>query len=454
MTEHVEKEKRGIFSPTKVHVFGNGDYLKAIRQNLPPAFEIYSPETTIGRRDSSVGDKISLDAGKADGFILCPNMSLYDVSGLIDETTVGNPLFNHMLATPKPETDAKPETSEGKEKKKIKFNRTPVAKPRALIGTPEKWEWLFDVLEPLFKQNMLRFEPDEFLPIFESADGCYAHIAQGLDVPNLQRSIPENKHAKRDDILYIKDRSLEHKRPASDEVHILPAEKKISIAYFGSAGTRNKVYLDAARKAAELAAADNYDMVHGGGIHGIMGALTLYARQQERPPFVTGVTVCDRYGAPSIGLETKNKNPDDHLKYPDLMVYTKDMTARMKEFGKRSHAYVLLPGGIGSLHELLQVARDKIKNQAHTHYKTLDSRIVSKPLVVVNIKDKGIGLWDGLIPYLKEHEPAVAKQIVVVETVEEAHSYVKNFLTKNQPDLSWEPGVAFDYKAKAAGGRG
>jgi len=100
-------------------------------------------------------------------------------------------------------------------------------------------------------------------------------------------------------------------------------------------------YLDAAAEVGSELARRGHDLVTGGGSVSSMGAVARAAR--------------------SAGARTVGVIPEALLQYEvadtgaDEMVVTTDMRVRKAIMDERSEAFVALPGGIGTLEELLEV---------------------------------------------------------------------------------------------------
>lgn len=91
----------------------------------------------------------------------------------------------------------------------------------------------------------------------------------------------------------------------------------------------------------QLMAQNGYNLVHGGGKVGLMGVLACAV--QKYGGTVTGVL------PELLNLEGIASETDDEI------IITKDMADRKAEMRKRSRAFIALPGGFGTLEELMEV---------------------------------------------------------------------------------------------------
>ncbi|MEF2550655.1 TIGR00730 family Rossman fold protein [Aurantimonas sp. A2-1-M11] len=139
--------------------------------------------------------------------------------------------------------------------------------------------------------------------------------------------------------------------------------------YCGSSAGRNPLYLDSGRRLGEAIGAAGMRLVYGGGTRGIMGAVA--AGVTASGGAVTGII--PRF---LIDMEAT----ESELTRLDELIVTEDMHARKHQMFERSDAFVALPGGIGTLEELIEILT---WSQLGRH---------EKPVIVANVG----GFWDPL----------------------------------------------------------
>ena len=148
--------------------------------------------------------------------------------------------------------------------------------------------------------------------------------------------------------------------------------------YCGSSDGRGETYLQAGRDLGRSLAASRLRLVYGGGTKGIMGAVA--TATSEGGGSILGII--PRF---LIGKETSGS-----VRIPNLeLVVTEDMHARKHRMFEESDAFVALPGGIGTLEEIVEIMTWA---QLGRH---------SKPIVFANIS----GFWNpvlALIDHMKE----------------------------------------------------
>ena len=140
--------------------------------------------------------------------------------------------------------------------------------------------------------------------------------------------------------------------------------------YCGSGPGTDPAFMDAARRFGQLLAVEGVGLVYGGGSRGLMGAVA--------------TSVLDHGGHVTGIIPEFLQNREQTLKRAQEVIITPDMHVRKQTMFDRADAFVALPGGIGTLEELVeqltwaQLGRHK------------------KPILILNIKQ----FWDPLCALL------------------------------------------------------
>jgi uncharacterized protein (TIGR00730 family) len=140
--------------------------------------------------------------------------------------------------------------------------------------------------------------------------------------------------------------------------------------YCGSGLGRNPAYTAAARTLGAAFADNNIGLVYGGGSLGLMGEVA--RATLDHGGRVTGII-------PSFLVEKEAMMRD-----VDEMIVTEDMHERKRLMFERSDAFVALPGGVGTLEELVEQLT-WVQLGRHT-----------KPVIVANID----GFWTPFLALL------------------------------------------------------
>ena len=147
--------------------------------------------------------------------------------------------------------------------------------------------------------------------------------------------------------------------------------KNISV-FCGAHEGNNPRYAEDAKKIGEILAAKGINVVFGGGNVGLM-------------KIVSDAALDNGVDAIGIGLESLHNL---ELVNPRLknQIITKTLLDRKDEFMKRSDAFIVLPGGVGSLDELAEIMAN---NQLG---------FINKPIGLLNTE----GYYDHLLAWMKK----------------------------------------------------
>ena len=162
-------------------------------------------------------------------------------------------------------------------------------------------------------------------------------------------------------------------------------------------------YFQVARELAAWMGCQNMTLIYGAGNVGLMGALGPIVHQ---------------HGGRVVGVIPKFRR-DKHLAYEeaDEVIETPDMRERKTIMADRAEAFLTLPGGFGTLEELLEILTLK---QLHQH---------AKPVVLLNTA----GFFDPLLAmferlYVERFTKPEFRQLYHVATsVSEAAEYLQSY---------------------------
>jgi uncharacterized protein (TIGR00730 family) len=128
--------------------------------------------------------------------------------------------------------------------------------------------------------------------------------------------------------------------------------------FCGSSPGAKPVYAEAARQLGQMLGESGYRLVFGGGGVGLMGEVARAARDA---------------GAPVIGiLPAFLRSLEPPLKSAEELIITPDLQQRKARMLALADAFVILPGGLGTLDEYFEVIT------------TTQLRVHAKPIIVVN----------------------------------------------------------------------
>ena len=173
--------------------------------------------------------------------------------------------------------------------------------------------------------------------------------------------------------------------------------------FCSSSNAISETYFQAAEKLGYLVGKNNYNLINGGANVGLMETVTVAARKA---------------GAKTIGI-IPERMIDRSLASENAhdVIVTRDMMERKAKMRDMADAFIALPGGFGTLEEILEVITLR---QLSYH---------SKPVVFINTN----GFFDHLLKQFEvSFKEMFAKSIYrelyfVAKNSEEAISYIANY---------------------------
>ena len=152
--------------------------------------------------------------------------------------------------------------------------------------------------------------------------------------------------------------------------------------YCSSSSAVDQVYHNAAREFGELLAKRGHSLVYGGVRVGLMGELAWAVK--EGGGHIVGV------------IPRRLREFDLVYQEADEIIVTESMAERKHVMEQRAQAYVALPGGFGTLEEMMQVLTLK------------QLKYVTGAMVLLNVQ----GFYDPLLAYFEQlYEKNFAKEI-------------------------------------------
>lgn len=177
-----------------------------------------------------------------------------------------------------------------------------------------------------------------------------------------------------------------------------------SICVFcASSNAVDEVYLDAATDLGRCMGQAEINLVYGGASIGLMGSVARGVH--EKGGKVTGV------------LPKFFKKKEIEYGEADELIVTRDMRERKAIMDERSDAFFVLPGGVGTLEEAMEV------------FSLIQLKQTLKPLVFINTE----GFYDGIVHHfeklveLKFAKEETLKMYAMVESPKEAMEFIENF---------------------------
>lgn len=147
----------------------------------------------------------------------------------------------------------------------------------------------------------------------------------------------------------------------------------LSICVFCASSSKvDATHFDVSRRLGEQIAARRDTLVYGGGNIGLMGVMA---------------EACREGGGRVVGVIPQSlKNKELAYEKADELIVCDDMRDRKTIMERRSDAFIALPGGFGTLEELMEIITLR---QLHCH---------DKPVVILNVG----GFYDGLLAFFDQ----------------------------------------------------
>jgi uncharacterized protein (TIGR00730 family) len=211
---------------------------------------------------------------------------------------------------------------------------------------------------------------------------------------------------------------------AATVINTIRLMKKIRsiCVYCGSSPGRDPLYVEAAQTLGKAMAEAGLRLVYGGGGKGVMGAVAGSISAAGG----TVIGIIPRF------LITKEAT-DAALARLDELIVTEDMHTRKHRMFEESDAFVALPGGIGTLEEIVEMMTWA---QLGRH---------DKPIVLANIG----GFWSPmmmLLDHMKGEGFLHTAQKIAPLVIDDAAAIVPTLLR-----MQGEPGISSDDSASVTG---
>ena len=221
-----------------------------------------------------------------------------------------------------------------------------------------------------------------------------------------QKLKAETNSAAQTTLTTITSKDVEHVSEVVDKSTI---KQPLVAVYCGSRMGNNPVYEAAARELGDALAKNDMGLVYGGASIGLMGAVA--------DTVISG-------GAQAVGV-IPTFMLDHEIAHEGLtrLHLTDTMHTRKAIMAEYADAFITLPGGLGTLEEIMEIATWR---QLYQH---------EKPMVILNIN----GFYDPLIEHLK-HTAAEGfmkqediERLVVCEDIESAVSLLNKLVHIDDP---------------------
>ncbi len=257
------------------------------------------------------------------------------------------------------------------------LDRNLTGKATVILNSDASWDPFFTVLDHLHLMGTIRQKHADFLLVTDTPEGVVPLLEQVHD-----EGLPDAGR--------VREYEGESVRGESFETP-LPGDHAGNVCVFCSAGMRDPLYLADGYELGRQLARNRMGCVSGAGKSGVMGEVVRGA--------VDGGGWTGGSNVPHIiELEGLPDGMSSFWLKPDI--YT-----RMEVMIENSDAFVIFPGGAGTVQELLALLIFQARE---------NPLMKDKPIVIFNRPDEktGMGFFDPLISFLPDHTGAGAFTVV------------------------------------------
>ncbi|TGZ85531.1 hypothetical protein EX30DRAFT_361358 [Ascodesmis nigricans] len=199
--------------------------------------------------------------------------------------------------------------------------------------------------------------------------------------------------------------------------------KPFTVCVFcGASSGDSPRFLEAAESLAEVLHKSNYNLVYGGGTVGLMGTVSKTLVKLSGPEAVHGII-------PRALIRFEQNGTPPPVGEFGRTTVVPDMHTRKGMMAREADAFVALPGGFGTLEELMEIIT---WNQLGIH---------ACPIVVYNVD----GFWDGILEWAEKAvekgfvKPSMRGVLVEAKTAEEVLEKIRTYkVVEGRLNLDWK----------------
>jgi len=282
-------------------------------------------------------------------------------------------------------------------------------KPIILVNHKGCWDPLINLINNMHELGTVTQKPETIITSVNNVAEAITHLKQAHEKKTAH--VDALVHKPHVDYKKIKEQDPELKR-----------KPEFNVCVFCSASTKNEELLASAKDIGTQIASEGWGVISGLGSSGMMGKVVEGAAEvikSQGKGWVGGSNlprIMDIEGLPE---------------YYDKNWVREDIYTRMEVMIKESQAMVVMPGGMGSVQELMAMLLLKHNRKLPGQpYIMRDDKFGNKPIILVNQQIKGRGghpvkFWEPVVKMAEKF--GFQDDIKVVGTVEEAMDYLKNY---------------------------
>ena len=292
-------------------------------------------------------------------------------------------------------------------------------KPIVLVNHEGCWDPFRELVNHMHELGTITQKPETIVKFVKNIDEAISL----LKTAHQEKVLPQPHHdngskISRADEIPLSSTSVERKKP------------DFNVCVFCSASTKNKDLINMSETLGEEIAKQDWGLISGLGKTGMMGGVVRGAAkvvQEEGKGWVGGSNL-----PRIIAMEGLPE-------YYDKMWAREDIYTRMQVMIEQSQAFMIMPGGMGTVQELMALLLLKHAHDGEANYPMRDDNFANKPIIVVNKElslpdGKKAKFWQPLVEMAEKFGFYNAAQnkgdMIVVDTVEEAMEKLKEWHSK------------------------
>lgn len=239
-------------------------------------------------------------------------------------------------------------------------------------------------------------------------------------VNNIGEGIKVLQQAHHEKAVYAPHKTHVHKsiQISLDKDPDLVRKPNFNVCVFCSASTKNPDLIAIAKKIGADIAAEDWGIISGLGATGMMGAVVEGAAE-----------VIKAQGKGWIGGSNLSRiiKMEGLPSYYDKIWLADDIYKRMEVMVENSQAFVIMPGGMGTVQELMALLLLKHADNQRKPNLMHDKKFGNKPIILVNheLKNGQGEFWAPLVKMANQF--GFNDDIIVVDSVEEAQMVLKDW---------------------------
>jgi len=283
-------------------------------------------------------------------------------------------------------------------------------KPIVFVNHNKCWDPFFELIDHMHQLGTIRQKPEELITKVDTIDEAIRVLEAAHDQKVNKTVLHGHEHDKKN-ISQAKILAGQKGREKPD----------FNVCVFCSASTRNPELINIAKVLGNKIATKGWGLVSGMGCTGMMGAVVEGANE---------IIITENKGWVGGSNLPRIINMEGLPERYDALWLKDDIYTRMEKMIEESQALVIMPGGTGTVQELMALLLLKHAHEDKSKpYLMRDKNYGSKPIVLVNytVTDSHGNekkFWDPLVKLADTY--GFKKDFIVVDTVKDAVAALDN----------------------------